>query len=301
MHLLRRFLVLLMKRIFKFLHGQQLIVPIVLFAAGAFSQGLTGHFSIEALKKNPWAALLPYIVACGALLIGLIGVAAKDLNRELEEETRKQREAVRLPEARSMYAQTVSKAPGYVLGTIFALFVITLEAFAWRAAYPVSGHTEDGLIVSVFLVNPTSPAIIENHSDTLADRVTWELVMFRKNDDAFLSYLTQEIGYIKPHSRSAPYEMNLNSLPHAPGGGQLVDGDVCAGSLVVDCPSCRAITVAIGFVWGHSGWFYELPRANGKLLKPKEMSPEMIRKFVDLLTTTTIESNARRQPIKPIH
>lgn len=140
-----------------------------------------------------------------------------------------------------------------------------------------------GLELSVSIVGSTDPAIVvDNQTDNLAEGITWELVMFRTTDQAFFSYATQNIGYVKPHSKSAHYAMQLNTLAHAPGGGgQIVNGESFIGTLAVDCPTCRGTTLVVSFVWGSSGWFHQVPSGNGRLLLPKDMSKNGISQFIE--------------------
>jgi hypothetical protein len=110
--------------------------------------------------------------------------------------------------------------------------------------------------------------------------------MFRTTDQAFFSYAAQNIGYVKPHSKSARYTMQLNTLPQAPGGGQIVNGENFIGALSVDCPACRGTTLIVRFVWGRSGWFYEVPDGNGQLVLPKDMSKNTISHFAESINAT---------------
>jgi hypothetical protein len=154
-----------------------------------------------------------------------------------------------------------------------------------------SDHQELELVVSI--VGPTSPAIVvDNQADKVAEGVTWELVMFRTSDQAFFSYATQSIGYVKAHSKSARYAMDLNTLPHAQGVGQVANGDKFIGSLSIDCPSCRGTTLIVSFVWGISGWFCEMPNGRGHLLLPKDMSKESVSRFIALVDSS-VKSNGR--------
>ena len=143
-------------------------------------------------------------------------------------------------------------------------------------------RTQTGLSLSVSLVGPSAPAlVVENRSDSIADRLTWELVMFRTTDQALFSYPTQEIGYIKPHDKSARYDLGLENKFHAAGAGdvttgQIMKGDMFIGCMLVDCPSCAGVTLIVGFTWGSSGWFYEYPGASGKLILP----PVLVSKTV---------------------
>ena len=153
-----------------------------------------------------------------------------------------------------------------------------------KSALPSEATPKISLALSVGIMGPSDPEIIvENPSDSLADRILWELVMFRVSDQAFFSFTTQDIGYLKPHSKSPGYSMHLETLPRAPGGDQLRDGDEFIGTLSVDCPTCKGTTLIVSFVWHKSGWFYEVPNGNGGLLLPKGMSKEAITEYVGWL------------------
>jgi len=141
--------------------------------------------------------------------------------------------------------------------------------------------------LSVSIISPSAPGlVVENQSDKVADGVRWELVMFRISDHAFLSYATQNIGYIKAHSKTPPYVIEPNELPRAPGGGEIKEGDNLIGSLIVDCPLCKGVTLVVSFMWHSSGWFCEVPGGNGGLLLPKGLSPEVISQFIEMLNVS---------------
>lgn len=146
--------------------------------------------------------------------------------------------------------------------------------------------TVSDIPLSVAIVNPSQPAIlVENLSDKLAENITWELVMIRLRDQAFFSFSTQNIGYVKAHSKSAPYSMELNSISKAPspGADMVRDGDDFIGSVAIDCPYCVGVTLAVSFKWGHSGWFIQLPDGNGRLLTPRDMTNEKVTEFINIL------------------
>jgi hypothetical protein len=154
---------------------------------------------------------------------------------------------------------------------------------------------KSSLELKVSIVRPADPAIVvDNQTDEVADGVTWELVMFRTSDQAFFSYATQKIGYVKAHSKSSRYAMELNTLAQAPGGGgQIANGDSFIGTLAVDCPTCTGTSLMVSFVWGNSGWFYEVPNGNGKLLWPIDrstgaidLSKEGVSRFIDTINAS---------------
>lgn len=154
---------------------------------------------------------------------------------------------------------------------------------------------QSDLVLSVSLITPTAPAIIiENQSDGVADGVRWELVMVRTSDQAFLSYATQNIGYVKAHSKSAPQGMPLNRLPNS-SGIQIANGDHLIGTLSIDCPLCKGNTLVVSFVWGSSGWFREVPNGNGGLVVPPNLSKDAVSRYIDLLST---DKSGEQQPIR---
>jgi hypothetical protein len=164
------------------------------------------------------------------------------------------------------------------------------------AISPASAPKVQGdLLIAASLISPSDPAIVgENNSDSVAEGISWQLVMFRTTDLAVFSYVTTNMGYIKGHSKGAPHAMQLNSLPHAPawgveipGGGQIIDGDNVIGTLSVDCALCKGITLVVSFIWGKSGWFYQTPNGNGRLLVPKEMTKAGITRFIEFLNDTS--------------
>ena len=148
-------------------------------------------------------------------------------------------------------------------------------------AEPKSGKE---LVVSI--VGAAAPSIVvDNQTDDVAEGIRWELVMFRTTDQKFFSYASQDIGYLKAHSKSNRYIMNLNSIPQAPdGGGAVANGESFIGTLSVDCPSCLGTSLVVSFVWGSSGWFYQLPGGKGKLLLPKDLSKDAVSRFISYVT-----------------
>jgi hypothetical protein len=82
-----------------------------------------------------------------------------------------------------------------------------------KAVKPPIG-TKSAITIQASIINPVMPSIIvENTSDKVAQGVIWELAVFRARDLVFVSLPTQNIGFIKPHSRSAPYEMFSPGIP----------------------------------------------------------------------------------------
>lgn len=152
-----------------------------------------------------------------------------------------------------------------------------------------------GLELSVSLVDPNAPAIVlDNQTDNLIEGIQWELVMFRTTDQAFFSYVVQQIGYVKPHSKSPRFLMNLNALGQA-GGGQIANGESFIGTLSVDCPTCLGTTLIVSFDWGNSGWFYKVPGGNGRLVLPKGLAKSEVSQFIE--SVNTVIQPVARSPI----
>lgn len=172
---------------------------------------------------------------------------------------------------------------------------------------PSQDHVEKGpskkseqkpVMISAKLYDPKSLAIaVENQSGRVAQGVTWELVLFRESDQVPFSFATQEIGYVKPHSTSAAYSMNLDGIPKAPivGDSRLRDGDTFSGCLSVDCPDCKGTTYIVHFVWGSGGWIYRVEGSNGGLAVPKDVSNEGVLRYIGAL-----ESIAKKEDRIPI-
>jgi hypothetical protein len=142
--------------------------------------------------------------------------------------------------------------------------------------------------ISILLTGPAAPTIqISNQSDDrVADGVSWELVTFRESDQAFFSFPTQVLGYVKPQSKSGNYFMNLKGLPHAPNGDHaLEDGDHLVGTLIVDCPLCRGQSLIVSLIVGSGGWYRRIDEWKGTIAHPKDMSTDGIARFVEQLQT----------------
>lgn len=155
------------------------------------------------------------------------------------------------------------------------------------------------IIISARIENVASPSIVvENLSNTLADHVTWELVLFRVSDLAFLSYVTADIGYVKGRSTSSRYFMDLENRQKFTEGGDphLKNGDELIGSVALDCPDCKGATYIVHFVWGTSGWIYEVKSIGPKLMLPKDMTQSGRRQFVTALEQSVPQSE--RIPIQ---
>jgi hypothetical protein len=148
---------------------------------------------------------------------------------------------------------------------------------------PAAPNQNTPIVLIANIVNPKSPAIVvENTSDNVAEGITWELVLYRTRDLAFMSFATQNIGYVKPHSTGAKYSMDLLNIPKLTDGDpQIINGDVFIGTLAVDCPDCRGNTYIVQFVWGESGWLYELKDYHGKLAVAKDNTKEGKEAYIE--------------------
>jgi hypothetical protein len=150
-----------------------------------------------------------------------------------------------------------------------------------------------GLPLSVSISDPTDPVIrVDNQNDSLVEGLIWEVVIFRVEDQAFFSFITKDMGYLKPHSKSPGYKMQLNTLAHTPvTGGEMAAGQHFIGTLSVDCPKCSGSSLIVSFVWGSSGWFYEVPNGGGHLFLPKDISKQTVAKFVEALNAVVKPEN----------
>jgi hypothetical protein len=154
----------------------------------------------------------------------------------------------------------------------------------------ISSEPPGAVQLFVSLTNPSAPAItVENRSDRVAEGVRWSIVLYRISDQAFYSYVTQDMGYIKAHSKSPPYALDLNVRPRAPGPGPIINGDELIGTLGVDCPLCAGSTLIVSFVWGKSGWFCEYQDGKGGHLLPRTQTTEVIDKFIRYLNVISPE------------
>lgn len=167
------------------------------------------------------------------------------------------------------------------------------------APAPKPPGPQQPVVLTAEFIDPQSPLIfISNPSDDVVENVNWAMIAFRTSDLCYFSFGTKDVGYIKPHSRSANYRMELETMPKYSEGcdGQLREGDELIGSVSIDCPYCSVQTYIIDFVWKQSGWYFESDVKAGYLL-PKDMSKEGRRKYVQLLTSDKFAS--RRIEVKP--
>ena len=159
---------------------------------------------------------------------------------------------------------------------------------------PSGNHAYIELAVSI--VDPSAPGmLIENKSDNVAEGIIWSLVMCRASDRIFLAYASQAAGYVKARSKNLPLLIEPNKLPHLPIGVNIADGDNLVGSLSVDCPLCKGVTLIVSFVWGSSGWYYEFPEGNGKTFLPRNPRPDGIPQYIEMLNA--IAKLGERKPI----
>jgi len=147
--LARRFLVLLMRRILAFCHGQQLTVPILFFFVFEGWQIAERHLTWESFKSNPWNEIFPYVVTVGVLLVVQIWLAVRDLNRELIEEAKRNIPTI-IHEANVL--REPSKLPARVMGLVMTCCVICGESFMVERAYPT-----DTLVIN--LPRPPLPPV----------------------------------------------------------------------------------------------------------------------------------------------
>jgi hypothetical protein len=134
--LVLRFAVLLTKRLWKFVHSQQLTLALLVPVSGALAQILSGNFSFESFRERPWSTLIGYIIAAGVIALVLIVFAAYDLQRELNATVVQERGRAVLREFLQGYPTSASKTASIAIGGFFVLIVFALELIAWHAAYP---------------------------------------------------------------------------------------------------------------------------------------------------------------------
>lgn len=149
--------------------------------------------------------------------------------------------------------------------------------------------------LSASIVDPTTPAIvIENSGDDLAENVTWELVMYRRSDFSFFSFATQNIGYIKAHSRSPNELMNLDAIPMAPNGDKHIkQGDQFVGTIGIDCPLCKGASLVVEFTWGIDGWYFQINSPHGGLVLPKGNTPAAVAQYFAMIDSD-VSADQRR-------
>lgn len=151
--------------------------------------------------------------------------------------------------------------------------------------------------LSALFANPKSPTVmVENQSDRVADKITWEAVLYRESDMTLLSFATQDIGYVKAHSRGANYSIDLPNIQKLTIGGgspQIAIGDVFTGSISFDCADCKGVTYIVHLIWGSSGWTYEVPNLGARLAVTKDQSFEGKQRWVQALTALA-PPNARK-------
>jgi hypothetical protein len=155
------------------------------------------------------------------------------------------------------------------------------------------------IVLTAQIVTLASPAIVVNNlSDRVANGVTWELILFRVSDLAFLSYVTTDIGYIKAGSRSANEFMDLENKQKLTDGGspQIKAGEEFIGSIAIDCPECKGATYIVHFVWGVSGWMYEVKDAGARIIAPRDMTKAGRQQFVTSLEQSVPQGE--RVPIR---
>lgn len=165
----------------------------------------------------------------------------------------------------------------------------------------VTDSTPKTIQISAMFFDPQSPDIvITNSSDQVAEGVGWSLVAIRRSDLSYFGFVTQSMGYIKPHRESAKYGLELDKIPKGfdGGDGQIHEGDELTGSISIDCPRCEAQTYIIHLVWKRSGWFFKFSNDGGYIL-PKDMSADGRAKYIDLLTGGGDRFNGDRIEISP--
>jgi hypothetical protein len=143
------------------------------------------------------------------------------------------------------------------------------------------------IVLSATIRNPTDLAIsVENKSDRNAKDILWQTILYRESDAAMFSFASQSIGYVKGLSTGSPYAMRLQTLSKiVDGDGQIRQGDVFTGSILVDCADCAGVTYIVHIVWGQSGWQYEVKNPPGARLfvTPGTPSPDAKKQLIQQL------------------
>ena len=151
-----------------------------------------------------------------------------------------------------------------------------------KPAQPVAS-----VMLKADFINPVSPSLsVYNPSTDVVEGVIWEMVAFRTSDLCFFGFQTKDVGYIKPQSKSANYEMDLATMPKSSNGcdGAIRPGDELTGSVSIDCPHCSIQTYIVHLVWQQSGWYFESDMKAGYVV-PKDLSPDGRRKYIQLMTS----------------
>jgi hypothetical protein len=117
------------------------------------------------------------------------------------------------------------------------------------------------------------------------------MAAFRTSDLCFFGFQVQNMGFIKPQSKSGNMAMELATMPKNAEGcdGSIRAGDELTGSVSIDCPHCSTQTYIVHFVWGESGWYFESDLKAGFIV-PKDMSNEGRQKYVQFYTNDRFAS-----------
>lgn len=231
----------------------------------------------------------------------------KEIPLKLEEDAVSNFSATPFPPTHVNWQGVPARSPGYGIVSTSAACSPPLRSKAEikpkpdkSASMPQVALPEQskGIALNVLLEKPTSPCIVVvNDTDNVANGIAWELVMYRTSDHGLFSYATQTLGYVKAHSTSACYAMDLNRIAYMSGAPQVSNGEEYIGSIVVDCPTCRGTTLIVGFTWGVNGWFYQVTDGNGRLFLPKKLlSEEAISKYIEYVNNSI--SSDKRTEIK---
>ena len=163
---------------------------------------------------------------------------------------------------------------------------------------PSNQPSEGPILLSATFSDPQSPVlVVSNSSARVAEAVTWAMVSFRTSDLSYCGFVNQSIGYVKAHSVSARYSLDLPTIAkRCDGDAQIKDGDELTGSISVDCPQCEIRTYIVHFVWGDAGWFFESKQKGGYIV-PGDMSKEGRTKYIQLFTGETFAKD--RIEMKP--
>jgi hypothetical protein len=135
MFYLRRYLGLLMRRLWGFLQGQSVIFPALVLLGGFAVQSFTGQLNRESIRSNAIGSFLPTIIAVALILLCTIVLAARDLNNELAAERRK-RSGLWVPTGSHEDWPEVF-FPGLIMGACFSGAVVSIVVLTFWVAYPL--------------------------------------------------------------------------------------------------------------------------------------------------------------------
>jgi hypothetical protein len=135
-----RFLVLLMRGIYRYCHSQQIILVVLLFVSTSAWGLITREQSFAEIMKNPWRPAFPVILVTCLVAIPLVIQAAKGLNREIAKSIEEDRPRVIIVGSENVLT-VPSKVPGWAIGSAFVVTIIGLTGLAFWAGFSPANMT----------------------------------------------------------------------------------------------------------------------------------------------------------------